>query len=123
MMISAAMPHCSSGKRTENRKRIGCQVNMKQIVLALQVYADNNRDHYPDKLEMLFPEYIREKADLHCPSAKGNHGFSDYNYYGKGRKSAARTFLILEDRIENHRDNYKNQAESDGYCTFTKKIR
>ena len=95
---------------------------MKQIVIALNCYADNNRAHYPDKLEMLFPDYISEKADFRCPSAKEHHGFSDYNYYGKGRKSTDPVFLILEDKMENHRGNYKNRVESDGYCTFGKKI-
>ena len=128
-IISAVLP-CSSEKRVEERHRIHCQVKMKQIVIALNCYADNNRDHYPDKLEMLCPDYMscltclaeEEKKMFRCPSAKEHHGFSDYNYYGKGRKSTDPVFLILEDKMENHRGNYKNRAESDGYCTFGKKI-
>lgn len=122
MMISSVLPHRSSGKRTENRRRVWCRSNMRQIVLALQIYADDNRGHYPDQLEMLVPEYLSEKSPFRCPSAKENHGFSDYNYYGKGRKSTDPVFLILEDKTENHRGNYKNQAQSDGYCSFAKKV-
>ena len=128
-IISAVLP-CSSEKRVERNHRIHCQVNMKQIVIALKCYADNNRDHFPDKLEMLYPDYMsclaslaeEEKEMFRCPSAKEHHGFSDYNYYGKGRKSTDPVFLILEDKMENHRGNFRNRAESDGYCTFGKKI-
>ena len=122
MMLSAVLPHRSSGKRTENRRRVWCRSNMRQIVLALRIYADDNRDHYPDTLEMLVPDYLSEKSPFRCPSAKENHGFCDYHYYGKGRKSTDPVFLILEDKIENHRGNYKNQAQSDGYCRAAKKI-
>ena len=94
---------------------------MKLIAMMLYNYANDNRDHYPDKLEMLVPEYLSEK-DFHCPAAKVHHGFSDYNYYGKGRKSTDPVFLILEDKMENHRGNYKNRTESDGYCTSARKI-
>ena len=120
-IISAVLP-CSSEKRVEKRHRIWCQGQMKLIAMMLYNYANDNRDHYPDKLEMLFPDYISKKADFRCPSAKEHHGFSDYNYYGKGRKSTDPVFLILEDKMENHRGNFRNRAESDGYCTFGKKI-
>lgn len=120
-IISAVLP-CSSEKRVERNHRIHCQVNMKRIVIALKCYAEDNRDHFPDKLEMLFPDCISEKADFRCPSAKEHHGFSDYNYYGKGRKSTDPVFLILEDKMENHRGNYKNRTESDGYCISARKI-
>ena len=123
MMISAVLPHRPSRKRVERYKRVQCRSNMKQIVMALWMYANDNGDHYPDKLEMLVPDYLSDKKLFRCPSAKGDHGVCNYHYYGKGRKSTDPIFLILEDKTENHRGNYKNQARSDGYCGMAKKIR
>ncbi len=119
-IISAVLP-CSSEKRVEKRQRIWCQGKMKLIAMMLYNYANDNRDHYPDKLEMLVPEYLSEK-DFHCPAAKVHHGFSDYNYYGKGRKSTDAPFVILEDKIDNHRGNYKNFLRSDGWIGSARKI-
>ena len=119
-IISAVLP-CSSEKRVEKRQRIWCQGKMKLIAMMLYNYANDNRDHYPDKLEMLVPEYLSEK-DFHCPAAKVHHGFSDYNYYGKGRKETDAPFVILEDKIDNHRGNYKNFLRSDGWIGSARKI-
>ena len=49
--------------------------------------------------------------------------FSDYDYYGKGKKSTDKVFVILREKIGNHRGWIQNQAMSDGYCKTVKNAR
>ena len=45
----------------------GCQANLKNISTALQLYANDNEDYYPDQLAKLTPDYLKEIPS--CPSA------------------------------------------------------
>ena len=60
------------------------------------------------------------KRDLE--HGRGEPFLSDYNYYGKGRKETDAPFVILEDKIDNHRGNYKNFLRSDGWIGSARKI-
>ena len=125
-------------KLKEKSHRMGCWANLKRISIDLYQYADDNNGHYPDDLKML-SESFNVDSDCRCPAAvwkswfeqgrkrDHEHGrnepfLSDYNYYGKGRKSTDAPFVILEDKIDNHRGNYKNFLRSDGRIGSARKI-
>ena len=45
----------------------GCQSNLRMTSTALQLYANDNDDYYPEDLEKLKPNYVKELPT--CPSA------------------------------------------------------
>lgn len=45
----------------------GCQQNLRNLSTALQLYANDNDDHYPENLEKLKPHYFQYIPT--CPSA------------------------------------------------------
>ena len=119
-LVNILLPnYCGRG---HSDKAVGmiCCAHMKIISQALWQYAEDNNDHYPDSLEMLCPEYL-EKQDLQCPSAKKHSGVADYDYFGKGKKSTDPVFLILEDKPRNHRRDFRNRADSEGWISSKRK--
>jgi len=125
-------------KLKEKSHRIWCWANLKQIYIDLTQYANDNNGYYPDDLEK-FVESCGLHESSRCPAAawkrwfeqgrkrdlehgRGEPFLSDYNYYGKGRKETDAPFVILEDKIDNHRGNYKNFLRSDGWIGSARKI-
>jgi len=52
--------------RTLNR-RAACMNNLKQIALAIQIYAEYNEGNFPPNLEVLHPDYTDDDIKLfHC---------------------------------------------------------
>jgi hypothetical protein len=44
----------SLGRNTESARKVECATNLKQISLAIQLYAESNKGQYPDSLATLF---------------------------------------------------------------------
>ena len=111
--------------RREFNPRISCISSMKLIGYVLAMYAHDNNNYYPDDLKMI-SNYRKECGDalFRCPEvkAKGKEVFSDYIYHGKGKKASDPIFVLLEDKTENHRGNYKNRLMSDNDVIWGKKI-
>ena len=69
-----------------------CQLNCKKIGDALKIYAGDNDGHYPERLEMLTPKYL--KIIPTCRSSRTNRGYirsyrislssSAYSFYCEG---------------------------------------
>jgi competence protein ComGC len=55
----------------------GCQSNLKMVSTALQLYANENEDYYPDDLTRLQPNYMKEIAT--CPSSGTNTYAAGYD--------------------------------------------
>ena len=88
------------------------------------MYAHDNNDFYPDKLKIL-SHHRKECGNIfHCPGVKaeGKKVFSDYIYHGQGKKASDPVFVLLEDKNENHRSNFKNRLMSDNEVVLTEKI-
>ena len=66
----------------------GCQRNLKLVTQALEAYAHEHRGLFPDHLEDLEPDYLREVPD--CPD-------SGHNSYSPGYAVSAdhRSFTLL----------------------------
>ncbi len=56
-----------SSTREKARQHI-CADNLREIILALHVYAIDHRDRFPDDLSSLYPEYINNVDIFICPS-------------------------------------------------------
>ncbi|MBE6374751.1 MAG: hypothetical protein E7055_22135 [Lentisphaerae bacterium] len=117
-LISSLLISCLPGTiwpnlSVEKRRRVACHINLRNIYSALYMYAANNDGHYPDRLEALSPDYLTDDKVLRCPACREHSGFSDYNYFGKGKKETGPVFIILEDKVDNHRGNFKNRLDSE----------
>lgn len=56
----------------------GCQANLKNLSTALQLYANDNDDYYPDDLAKLTPDYLRDIAV--CPSTQTQTYLQGYDF-------------------------------------------
>jgi len=94
----------------EKARRATCSNNLKQLVLFLKMYANDNQESYPkNNLSDLFGSYIKQ-GDLgifFCPSAKNivkisnTNNFADENcayFYGlsKSEADAAQTPIVWD---------------------------
>ena len=106
------------GSHEEQHQRNKCLANVKMLNVALQLYAADNNDRFPDDLEKLFPDYFpeSEREILHCPGERDKKVFSSYKYYGKGKLVKGPSFVILQEMPGNHQHNYCCLAMSDGHC-------
>ena len=95
---------------------------MKQLGYVLTMYAHDNNDFYPDNLEMISSYLGEDREIFYCPAAQQKEGSSDYIYFGKGKKVTDPVFVLLEDKTENHRGNFKNRLMSDNVVIPSKKI-
>ncbi|MBQ8755444.1 MAG: hypothetical protein IJZ19_10465 [Lentisphaeria bacterium] len=117
-IIINLLPHRPCVLRREFNPRAACTANMKQLGYVLAMYALDNNDFYPDNLKMIL-NYYGKKTLFRCPETKTN----GYIYHGKGKKISDPIFVLLEDKIENHRGNFKNLLMSDNDVIRVKKIK
>ena len=113
ILISILLP--ALGKARQKAFDISCRSNLKQIVLALSWYADENGGAYPPDLRTLSDTgVLSDEAIYRCPSRwRPNPEWSDYEYFEQGRRSDEAPFLILRDLAGNHPGAYRNLIYSD----------
>jgi len=80
--ILAAILLPALGRAREASRRAGCASNLKQMGLAMAMYAPENKGHFPPKAARvrafmvcyasLFPEYLSDVRVLACPSDATN---------------------------------------------------
>ncbi|OQA76639.1 MAG: hypothetical protein BWY31_04627 [Lentisphaerae bacterium ADurb.Bin242] len=105
-----------TGRARERAKRISCTSNLKQIHMGLEQYAGDYEGFLPPDLKTLQESgYLTDFEVFRCPSRlRPNAEFSDYLYFGKGRKLKAPPFLLVRDRDKNHPGLYWNNLFSNG---------
>ncbi len=98
-----------------SRARAGCRSHLKQMYLELMQYAADWDGSLPPDLRTLKNVYVNDSAVFRCPARTlPNREFSDYLYFGAGRKLDETPFLLLRDRDENHPGNLCHSLDSDG---------
>ena len=115
LMLGFALPQL--GRARETSCRISCYTNLKQIYIALKMYADDYSGWLPPDLETLKTQcYLTDDRTCYCPTQQKNEkpGRIDYEYYGRGHKITDPPFLLLADRDGNHPFHYRNMMLSDG---------
>jgi prepilin-type processing-associated H-X9-DG protein len=112
-------------KRLEKPRRISCAANLKQIGLALKLYAEDNNDFFPNEgfEQLRRNDYLTDYGIYRCPSSnmpkeKDNQKLTDkiVGYiYQRGLKLNAKDSRtpIAWDKPTNHKD-YGNVLFLDG---------
>ena len=114
LMLGFLLPQL--GRARETSCRIVCYTNLKQIYLALKLYADDYSGFLPPDLETLKTQcYLTDNQTFYCPTQRKNEkpGRIDYEYFGRGHKITDPPFLLLADRIGNHPFHFRNMMLSD----------
>ena len=115
LMLGFLLPQL--GRARETSCRIVCYTNLKQIYLALKMYADDYSGCLPPDLETLKTQcYLTDNQTFYCPTQQKNEkpGHIDYEYYGRGHKITDPPFLLLAERDGNHQFHYRNMMLSNG---------
>ncbi len=104
------------GRAYERSRRISCGGNLKQIYHTLANYTIDYDGFLPPDLQTLCTEgFLTDLGVYRCPSPKvPSKEFSDYLYFGNGRKLTDPPFILLRDRHGNHPGMYMNCLMSDG---------
>ena len=102
------------GGVTESGRRLECFSNLRQIHVALQMYADDHSGWLPPDLKTLRPGYLDNDPVYLCPAREGKSEGTDYEYFGSGHKITDPPFLLLAERDGNHQFHYRNMILSTG---------
>jgi prepilin-type processing-associated H-X9-DG protein len=98
----------------EAARQAVCRSNLKQIGLALAMYANDYQGQFPPKLQDLFPDYVTDKDLFECPQAPGVEG---YVYVTGLSFESGPTGIAAFDRKGNHEDG-RNVLFVDGHVEF-----
>ena len=94
----------------EKGRRISCRSNLRQFHAKLQSYEAEFGALPPDLPTLYRGRHGKDLANCRCPG-RGGH---DYEYYGEGRSLKGKLFVLMEDRADSHRADYRNILFSDG---------
>ena len=119
-------------KRYQN-PRVDCLINLKQIGLALAMYADDNHGLLPPEkgakgLNYIYPKYVTTPKVFHCPkdAARGvlpagkplTEDACSYAYIPGPWQSGTNEVAIAWDKPENHGAQGLNVLFNDGHVAW-----
>lgn len=104
----------------EQGRRTKCASNLRQIGIALHLYAGDNNEAFPANLAALYPNYVTDQAVFDCPSssAVGTAASPNYGYATGLTESTASNTVICYDNDNNH-TSYWNTLKVDGSVSGT----
>ena len=112
-------------KTREQARRAVCMSNLKQIGLALHMYAMDYDEHFPENLSALYPKYVSDLKVFICPSRPGvtkEDVKKDFNICYKYVKGMSELYsdncLIAYDKKENHKGKGRNVCFVDGHLEW-----
>lgn len=120
MIASIALPSLSRAR--EIAKQTVCTANLRQIGMAMHIYAQDHEGKFPPDLKTLVDKKIVTAKQLWCPSRGGDPGAPDACYvYLAGQRSDgdSRNVLVYEKR-GNHGDEGGAVLFMDGHVESVK---
>ncbi|MBN1794231.1 MAG: type II secretion system protein [Candidatus Omnitrophica bacterium] len=108
-IIGILFTFITTGVQTARRKaaQAKCANNLRQIGIALSLYATDHGERFPQSLDELYPEYVDDMEVFACPSS-GNSTPSDpsggdYAYHTGLTASSDSIEPIAADKSGNHK--------------------
>ena len=93
----------------ELEDRLDCASNLRQVYLALKMYAEEHDDQLPPRVDAILNPYLGGcKELLHCPNAEANE---PYGYHPSARIGSPA--VLMWDQVSNHA-NGRNVLFADG---------
>jgi len=118
----------------ETRNRVKCSANLKQIGLAMQLYANENKGLYPPRPEDLILTQDITSDEFICPSTSdtaslcstpqqqaanlSTGGHRSYIYLGAGKNSSASANVVLVYELLRNHGQGMNVLFGDGHAEF-----
>jgi hypothetical protein len=111
-------PHVSR----EAAWRATCQVNLKMIGAACQIYAEDHDGAVPDGLAALYPKYVTHPYTFICPTDQEEPGdmadieaWSSYEY-----RAGVEGWVCRDKRDDVHKPGGRNTLFADGEVEFVR---
>ena len=95
----------------QKMERIICANNLKEVSLALYIYAKDHNGRFPPTLKILYDqEYLADKELMDCPATKriGTPEDPDYLYTAGLSVDDPSLYVLMEDKPGNHPDGGRN---------------
>ena len=87
----------------EEARKSRCLGNLKQIGLAMAIYANDHDDEFPPTLNDLMPAYLTDEGFFHCPSDRSDK--PSYFYVpGLTAKDTRPILMVVIERGGTHAD-------------------
>jgi len=123
-LIGCAVFLPALARAREQARRAVCVSNLKQIALAMMMYAQDYREYYPPDMSVLYPSYVSWKKTFICPSTTAteqdvSENFSVCYGYVSGMNIQDPGDCILAcDKENNHRGDGVNVLFNTGYVKW-----
>ncbi len=123
-VVGAALLFPAISKAREKAKAISCCSNMKQIGLAIRMFADDHNDKLPkaDNCKEKIFEYVGDEKTFHCASSKTSG--DSYRFFVNGKNSMSimkPSETIMAVCTNTHSNNTVNVLFVDGHVQTCKK--
>ena len=79
-------------------RQVHCRSNLRQIGLAVHMYADDNDEKFPPNLQALMPNYIDNPRVLNCQGRPG----ATYTYLPGREATSPGNMVIAYEAPDNH---------------------
>lgn len=78
MMLGMILPALTRARGKAHEAN--CAAHLRQIGLGCHMYADEHNGKFPERLEVLRDDYLKDAQTLHCPAAAGRADSVSYGY-------------------------------------------